>query len=108
MSREFRSRKSDKRFPTPGSKNTVIHRDGESKRRKCDAILLKKLDIETVTQLKARKYRCSSKVKKILSLMCHSRCAVTDPLRHKGREGRGDNRWERTRKKGEIGIWQDS
>ena len=42
-----------KDFLLPGTTAEVVHRDGDSKRRKCDAIDLRKLDEETVMQLKS-------------------------------------------------------
>ena len=47
-----------KDFLVPGSRDTEVHREGNSRRRKCDAILLEKLDELSVAQLQARKCKC--------------------------------------------------
>lgn len=46
-----------KDFLLPGSTRTIIQREGNNKRRKCVAILLEKMDLDTVTQLKAGKFK---------------------------------------------------
>ena len=45
-----------KDFLLPGSDAVEVHREEPNTQRKCEAILLHKLDEMTVSQLKARKY----------------------------------------------------
>ncbi len=48
-----------KDFLLPKCTDAVVHRAENSKRRKCDTVVLTKHDVDTVTQLKAGKYGIS-------------------------------------------------
>ena len=66
-----------KDFLETGSKEMVVHRDGNSKRRKCNTIILSKLDADIVTRVKNGKFKTPSRSMQEIISHCIKLCCVT-------------------------------
>ena len=88
-----------KDFLLPGNRAEVVHRDVGSRRRKCDAIDLRKLDAETVTQLKAGTFLT------VLSLVMCSTMVFSQLQLYRNRQGSRETRMKTSNKSFWLAVW---